>query len=88
MDIPQERDRIELLIELISKGYVNQIMLSNDSVWQWLGRSLNLDERLQEVLANWHTAYLFEGILPLLEQRGVTKAQIKTMLVENPRRFF
>jgi len=87
-NIPPEKDRIELLLELLSRGYVDQIMLSNDSVWHWLGRPLNPDERHRKLIANWHTTYLFEGILPLLEKRGVTKAQIETILVENPRRFF
>jgi len=87
-NIPPENARIELLLELLSKGYVNQIMLSNDSVWHWLGRPLNPDEHHRKLIANWQPTYLFEGILPLLEQRGVTKTQIETMLIDNPRRFF
>jgi len=86
--IPPQQDRMELLLELISRGYVDQIMLSNDSVWHWLGRPLNPDEHAKKLLANWHVCYLFEGIIPLLEKRGVTKEQIETILIENPRRFF
>jgi len=87
-NIPPEHARIELLLELLAKGYVDQIMLSNDSVWHWLGRPLNPDEYHRKLIANWKTTYLFEGILPLLEQRGVTKKDRETILVDNPARFF
>ena len=87
-NIPPENARLELLLELLSKGYVDQIMLSNDSVWHWLGRPLNPDDYHRELLKNWNTTYLFEGIIPLLEQRGVTKKEIETILIDNPRKFF
>jgi phosphotriesterase-related protein len=87
-NIPPENVRIELLLNLLAKGYVDQIMLSNDSVWHWLGRPLNPDEYHRKLLANWHTTYLFEGILPLLEHRGVSKEEVETILVRNPFRFF
>jgi phosphotriesterase-related protein len=87
-NIPPENARIELLLKLLSKGYVDQIMLSNDSVWYWLGRPLNPDEYHRKLIKNWHTTYLFEGIIPRLEQRGVTKEEIETILIDNPRKFF
>lgn len=87
-NIPAENARIELLLELLAKGYINQIMLSNDSVWHWLGRPLNPDEYHRKLIANWQTTYLFEGILPLLKHRGVTKKEIETILIDNPRQFF
>jgi phosphotriesterase-related protein len=87
-NIPPENARLELLLELLSKGYVKQIMLSNDSVWHWLGRPLNPDDYHQKLIANWHPTYLFESILPFLQQRGVTDKEIKTILGDNPCQFF
>jgi phosphotriesterase-related protein len=87
-NLPPESARLELVLELLSIGYVDQIMLSNDSVWHWLGRPLNPDEYHRELLKNWRTTYLFEAIIPHLEQRGVTKEEIETILIDNPRRFF
>ncbi len=36
----------------------------------------------------WHYGHLFDDVLPALRERGVTEAQIETMLVANPRRYF
>ncbi|MBO0830597.1 MAG: phosphotriesterase-related protein, partial [Actinobacteria bacterium] len=37
---------------------------------------------------SWHYLHLFDDVLPALRARGVTDAQIETMLVANPRRYF
>ena len=44
--------------------------------------------KLAEVLPRWHFTHIHDDVLPELRARGVTDAQIATMLIENPRRYF
>ena len=37
---------------------------------------------------NWHYEHISDDVLPALLAAGVTQAQIDTMLVENPVRYF
>ncbi|MEV0472347.1 hypothetical protein AB0I50_20455, partial [Streptomyces prunicolor] len=37
---------------------------------------------------NWHHTHLHDQVLPALRAAGVTEAQLTTMLVDNPRRYF
>jgi phosphotriesterase-related protein len=39
-------------------------------------------------MPNWHYLHISRDVLPALRAQGVTEAQIDTMLVDNPRRFF
>jgi len=45
------------------------------------------DRRLER-MPNWHFLHITKDILPALRLKGVTEDQIKTMLVDNPRRIF
>ncbi len=47
-----------------------------------------LSEALPVVLPNWHYLHIHNDVLPALRERGVTSAQIDTMLIDNPRRIF
>jgi phosphotriesterase-related protein len=37
---------------------------------------------------NWHYEHIHRDVLPALREQGVSDEQIRTMLVENPRRYF
>ncbi len=39
-------------------------------------------------LANWRIDHISENVLPVLKKLGVTSAQIKPMMVDNPRNPF
>ncbi|MER5908096.1 hypothetical protein ABT150_50215 [Streptomyces mirabilis] len=41
-----------------------------------------------QIAPNWHYTHLHDHVLPALLQAGVTQAQLDTMLVDNPRRYF
>jgi phosphotriesterase-related protein len=45
-------------------------------------------EDIKRILPNWTMTHLFERVLPELLKMGVTQADIDTLLVDNPRRFF
>jgi phosphotriesterase-related protein len=66
------------IIGLIGIGYESRIMLSHDTIWHFLGKS-PFDLR---------PTHLFKNIIPALKQAGITEDKIKTILFDNPRRFF
>ena len=84
-----DEQRIESLVALLAKQQENRIVVSHDSVWCTRGEPFPA-----EMLAMMDTDTLFNPthfhrhIIPSLLERGVTQAQIDTMLIDNPRRFF
>jgi phosphotriesterase-related protein len=45
-------------------------------------------EMIAAAMPTWDAAHLFKRILPVLRDRGVTEADVHTIFVENPRRYF
>jgi phosphotriesterase-related protein len=80
--------RLAALIGLLGVGYENQLVLSHDTVACWLGRGLDLTPETAKLIANWTPTHVFKNIVPALKRAGVGEAKIRTMLVENPRRYF
>ena len=80
-----DRARQAALIGLLGVGFVRQIVLSHDTVWCWRGRAPVVPA---SVLADWQPTHLFRKIIPRLREAGVTQAQVDTMLIDNPRRYF
>ncbi len=84
-----DEQRIDSLVALLAKQQENRIVVSHDSVWCTRGEPFPA-----ELLAAVDTDKLFNpthfhrNIIPQLLERGVTQAQIDTMLIDNPRRFF
>jgi phosphotriesterase-related protein len=76
--------RADTLIEMMRRGYTDRMVLSQDACCyiDWL------DPQIAPALSQWHYTHIFEEVIPYALQRGVTKDQIDTMLVEVPRRFF
>ena len=85
---PMDEDRYPVLIDLIKKGYANQLMISHDWICTWLGRPLNIPEAALPFVANWHPTHLFNNIIPALKAGGVTDEQVRAMTIDNPRRLF
>lgn len=78
--------RVAVVAELCRRGYAGQMVLSHDASCyiDWIPGEANL----AEAMPNWHYLHISRDVLPMLRGNGVTDAQIDTMLVENPRRFF
>ncbi len=85
---PMDEQRYPVMIELIKKGYADKLMISHDFIITWLGRPLNIPEEALPLIANWHPTHLFKNIIPALKKGGVTDAQIKQIIEDNPRRLF
>jgi phosphotriesterase-related protein len=79
---------VDIIAQLCKEGYANQIMLSHDTVNVWLGRQIDTPEPVLKALANWRIDHISENVLPALKAKGVTNAQIRTMMLENPRNLF
>jgi phosphotriesterase-related protein len=77
-------DRVGIVVELVARGYAEQMVLSQDAACHidWL------DPGLLEFLPNWHYLHVVNDVLPALLERGVTQDQIDAMLIDNPRRWF
>jgi phosphotriesterase-related protein len=74
--MPDEK-RVELVAEMIQAGFLNQIVLANDTN----GWSVGLVQRGTQQ----HTyAHLLRNFVPRLLKGGVSEDQIHTMLVETP----
>ncbi len=67
---------VDLLRELLSRGHVDRILLSQDVCH---------DSQLSRYDGNGYT-YLARSFLPRLREAGVSDAEIETMTVGNPRR--
>ena len=74
--------------ELCKLGYANKIILSHDTVNFWLGRQITVPEKAMPLFANWRIDTISTRFIPALKKLGVTDAQIKTMMVDNPRNLF
>ena len=78
-------DRVNTVAGLCERGRANQMVLSHDAACfnDWLPW-----EMMPTIAPNWHYLHITRDVLPALKQRGVTDDQIKTMLVDNPRKIF
>lgn len=80
-----DRERLAALIGLLGLGFERQLVLSHDTVWCWRGRAPVLPA---DLLPCWKPTYVFETIVPRLRAAGVTDEKVRTMLIDNPRRYF
>jgi predicted metal-dependent phosphotriesterase family hydrolase len=73
----KDSDKVDNLIELLDRGYEDQIMLSCDIT------------RKSHMMAYGGYGYnhLFENFIPALIEKGVTNEILDKMLVQNPRKF-
>jgi phosphotriesterase-related protein len=74
----------DCIIELIKQGHADRLTLSHDSIGVWLGRPIDLGP----AAADWYPTYIHNKLIPKMTAAGVTDKQIRTMLVDNPRRLF
>lgn len=73
---PCDRERIEQIKGLIEDGYLNQILISQD---------ICLKTKLVRYGSTGY-AHILRNIVPQMLARGITEAEIHTIMVENPKR--
>lgn len=69
-----DTDRVTLLKKLIDDGYLRQLLLSCDLCLK----------NLMHKYGGWGYDHVLTNIVPMMEDEGITGAQIRTLLVENP----
>jgi phosphotriesterase-related protein len=83
--------RVQNVLRLAQAGFTRHIMLSHDSIVCWQGRPVPFANRHEDVLAmlpDWRPTSILRKIVPQLRAGGLSEADIATILVDNPRRFF
>jgi phosphotriesterase-related protein len=89
--------RADNLVRLVNSGHRAQIMMSQDRHCGWLGKFARQVPAAEQAhiealraAGQWPPpyTYLFTDFVPMLKERGVTDADIDSMLLDNPRRFF
>jgi predicted metal-dependent phosphotriesterase family hydrolase len=81
-------ERIMTIAALASRGYAPSMVLAHDAncFIDYFGAAH--DEVRAAAAPNWHYEHISDDVLPALPEAGVTQAQIDTVLVENPVRYF
>jgi phosphotriesterase-related protein len=75
-EYPRDSDRIVALVELISRGYADQLLVSHD-----------VCTKMQLVAyGGWGYSHLSRHIEPRLRKAGVSDDQLTTIRIRNPRR--
>lgn len=77
--------QIDTLAELCRRGYAEKIVVSHDRHCRsdWFR-----EEDVEAALPQWNYGYVQGGLMPALQERGVTDEQIHRMMTVNPREFF
>lgn len=77
--------QIATLSELCRLGYAEKIVVSHD---RHCGCDWVSEEEVERALPDWNYSYIQGELLPAIQERGVTDAQIEQMTSINPRAFF
>jgi phosphotriesterase-related protein len=87
--------RIEMTLRMVNAGYARSLCLSHDAICgSWLGRPVFDGKHaitpavLEKLLPNWEPTHLFKNILPIMRAQGLSAEAERTLLVENPARYF
>jgi phosphotriesterase-related protein len=74
-ELPNDSKRLNWIIQLISEGFLNQILISHDINWK---------HRLAKYGGHGY-AHILENVVPLMQAKGMTEEQIWGLLIENPK---
>jgi phosphotriesterase-related protein len=81
-------ERVKTIAALAARGYAPRMVLAHDAncFIDYFGAA---HDQLRPIATpNWHYEHISDDVLPALLAAGVTQAQLDTMLVENPVRYF
>jgi len=86
MIFPDEK-KCQVLYQLVQKGYIEQILVGHDCTIHNHAGNLSPDAMLA-TMPDWNMSGLFRTFIPRLMELGLTEAQVRKLLVDNPRKFF
>ncbi|MEU0188176.1 phosphotriesterase-related protein [Streptomyces sp. NPDC006207] len=80
-----EDQRVATVAALAGEGLAERMVLSHDASCHidWFPPGVR-----EQIAPDWHHTHLHDIVLPALRRAGVTEAQLTTMLIDNPRRYF
>jgi phosphotriesterase-related protein len=83
-----DAERIKTIAALAARGYARSMVLAHDAncFIDYFGAAH--DQVRATATPNWHYEHISDDVLPALLEAGVTQAQLDTMLIENPVRYF
>ncbi len=75
VDRPSDSVRIRQIIQVIAKGYLNHVLISQDicqkfQLYHFVGMGYG---------------HILENVLPVMQMKGMTEEQIHAIMVENPK---
>ncbi|MFC1984746.1 phosphotriesterase [Chloroflexota bacterium] len=76
LDIPADMWRIHEIKDLIDEGYLNHILISHDTAFQYS----------YVTYGGCGYAHILRNVVPWIRQVGISNEQIHTIMVENPKR--
>ncbi len=78
-------DRVDTVAKMCAKGYAEKMVLSHDAACHndWLD-----DAVVAVATPRWNYLHITQDVIPALLSKGVTEAQIHTMMVTNPQKIF
>jgi phosphotriesterase-related protein len=71
-------EHVDLVREMRGRGLLRNVLVSHDAGWYNVGEANGGDYRPYDTL--------FTRFVPALKEAGFTDAEVRTLLVENPRR--
>jgi len=77
VDLPNDAGRLAIIRELINRGHLEQILISQDICHL---------ARLRRYGGEGY-GHIFRNVVPMMQSRGFRQKEIDTILFENPRRF-
>ena len=78
IDLPTDHQRINEIMELIEAGFIQQVLISQD-IW-------NKHQRVK--YGGWGYDHILRNTIHVMLEKGMTREQVETIMVENPRRVF
>jgi phosphotriesterase-related protein len=80
------QDRVNTIIAMVERGYVDQLALSHDcACWSDFFPTIDL---YAKAMPQHNYLHISHDVIPALLEGGVTQAQIDRMFIDNPRRHF
>lgn len=84
-----DNDRFAAICALTASGFGEQIVLSHDRIYWFYGRDFIFPAAVTEnLIKEWHWTYIFEKVLPRLQEMGMKEEQAHRLMFENPQRFY
>jgi phosphotriesterase-related protein len=82
-------DLLYMVRQLCERGLINKVLISIDLAWEWIDNKpvIQHADRYPELQPRTYS-FMMTYVVPTLLKAGLSAKDVKTFLVDNPRRFF